>query len=259
MVLQEFYAFDSSTLSFLSTKQLIIKNVKDLSVKFHPKKESTQADAHLLHFLNITRSSIPSPFGIWVHWNPPITGYKLNTDGSCQNNNITAGGVLRDTKGSVLLAFSSFLGTGTNNLAEVKALLRGLQLVQANYIPCIVESDSLFLIKCIQSEWKPPWLNVYLVRQCSSMLNQFSGIQHTYREGNALADNLALEAHVHKGYHLYDRLGSLPASCVAIAQDDRNGKATFRLLSEFCFISNYGYPLVLVNLLKGISYSFLLC
>lgn len=48
-----------------------------------------------------------------VKWNhPPLPPYfvKLNSNGSCQEGNCEAGGIIRDSEGNFILAYSSFWG-----------------------------------------------------------------------------------------------------------------------------------------------------
>ncbi|KAK4706257.1 hypothetical protein R3W88_034186 [Solanum pinnatisectum] len=64
-----------------------------------------------------------------VRWQkPPDLWVKLNTDGSALSNpgKIGAGGMLRDHKGRMMLAFANPLGEGTNNQAEIEAAIFGL-------------------------------------------------------------------------------------------------------------------------------------
>ncbi|KAJ0095450.1 hypothetical protein Patl1_15067 [Pistacia atlantica] len=61
-----------------------------------------------------------------VYWRKLTEGWiKLNVDGCCQGNpgNCGGGGVIRDVRGFFKGAFSSSFGHGTNNEAELRALL----------------------------------------------------------------------------------------------------------------------------------------
>jgi len=60
---------------------------------------------------------------------------------------IGVGGILRDHRGNMIMAFSQNLGSGTSNLAEATAALLGLQWYHANgYDRIILECDSKLVI-----------------------------------------------------------------------------------------------------------------
>lgn len=62
------------------------------------------------------------------------------------------GGILRDYKGSALVAFSTFYGPGTNTFAEARAPLFGLMLCyRLGYSKVAVESEKKeFLIASVE-------------------------------------------------------------------------------------------------------------
>ena len=53
-------------------------------------------------------------------------------------------------------------------------------------------------------------------------------IQHAYREGNAVADRLAFEAHSHTGTIFYWSEFALPESCSQASLFDRLGLFSYR-------------------------------
>ncbi|KAF7822906.1 reverse transcriptase [Senna tora] len=66
---------------------------------------------------------------VQVKWTPPpLDWLKLNTDGSCTNSEIGAGGLLRDHSGRWISGFSVFIGIGNALLAELWAVFHGLKL-----------------------------------------------------------------------------------------------------------------------------------
>ncbi|KAK4733771.1 hypothetical protein R3W88_008032 [Solanum pinnatisectum] len=81
-----------------------------------------------------------------VQWTkPPDKWVKVNTDGSalCNPGRIGAGGIIRNPKGELILAFSTPLGEGTNNQAEVEAAILGLSwCANLRYKNVILEVDS---------------------------------------------------------------------------------------------------------------------
>uniref|UniRef100_M1DKI6 RNase H family protein n=1 Tax=Solanum tuberosum TaxID=4113 RepID=M1DKI6_SOLTU len=94
-----------------------------------------------------------------VQWiKPPDAWVKLNTDGSALSNpgKIGAGGILRDSNGKLLFAFSAPLGEGTNNQAEVEAATFGISwCVHLNYHKVILEVDSQLLVDWLLAKSAP--------------------------------------------------------------------------------------------------------
>lgn len=63
-----------------------------------------------------------------VRWiKPPLLFVKLNSDGRCRDGICGGGGVVRDSMGALIMAYSIPLGAGTSNWAEAKAMLFGLK------------------------------------------------------------------------------------------------------------------------------------
>ena len=90
-----------------------------------------------------------------VSWIKPTLGsYKLNTDGSClqETGKIGGGGILRDHQGSIIFAFTSPFGFGTNNIEELKAAVYGLEWCeQHGYKDIVLEVDSELLSNWISN------------------------------------------------------------------------------------------------------------
>ncbi|XP_060182849.1 uncharacterized protein LOC132612776 [Lycium barbarum] len=93
-----------------------------------------------------------------VRWEkPPTNMYKLNSDGSCRDEKCGAGGIIRDSNGNIMLAFSVFLGDVTSNLAEGQAMLLEFQKCETLHLqPIIAQADSNLLTKCSRDEVTAP-------------------------------------------------------------------------------------------------------
>ena len=134
---------------------------------------------------------------VLVRWNKPNLGnYKLNTDGSAlQNSNkIGGGGILRDHQGKIVYAFSIPFGFGTNNIAEIKAALYGLEWCeQHGYKRVELEVDSELLCNWIKNIIQIPWRYEDLVQQIQHIIRKMDYFQchHIYREANSTADLLS--------------------------------------------------------------------
>jgi len=129
----------------------------------------------------------------------------LFTDGGSRGNPGPAayGFVVKSTAGIILGKRGNYLGLTTNNIAEYEGLLAGLKWVVEHHphAELIIKMDSLLIVNQIKGLFKvknPGLLPRYQeVRGLIARLPKYS-IEHTYREGNALADklvNLALDNH----------------------------------------------------------------
>ncbi|XP_069152141.1 uncharacterized protein [Solanum lycopersicum] len=134
---------------------------------------------------------------VLVSWNKPALGtYKLNTDGSAIQNSgkIGGGGNLRDFQGKIVYAFSIPFGVGTNNFAEIKAALYGMEWCeQHGYKKVELEVNSELLYNWIKNTTKIPWRYedlVQQIQQISMKMEQFH-CHHIYREANNTADLLS--------------------------------------------------------------------
>lgn len=133
-----------------------------------------------------------------------ITKLLLNTDGGSRGNPGPAayGYVIQDITsgaGIILEKCGNYLGIQTNNIAEYEGLLAGAKWVVANHptAELVIKMDSLLIVNQIKGVFKvknPGLLPKYReVRGLLSKLPKWS-IEHTYREGNSLADELVNEA-----------------------------------------------------------------
>jgi ribonuclease HI len=121
----------------------------------------------------------------------------LHTDGGARGNPGPAGiGVLLvDPEGEVIAEIAQSLGETTNNVAEYKALIAGLELALNHKVSELdVRVDSELVLRQVQGEWKIKNERLRaLAVQARSLLNRFqkSSLQHVRRELNAGADRLA--------------------------------------------------------------------
>ncbi len=133
--------------------------------------------------------------------------FQLFTDGAARGNPGPAsiGCVLKNSDGEVVAEISEYLGETTNNQAEYRALLAGLQKALDLKIKNLeVFLDSELVVKQIHGEYrvKHPEL-IPLYEEIKSVLRKFPTIQvsHVRREKNKEADtlaNLALDSRLKK-------------------------------------------------------------
>ena len=128
----------------------------------------------------------------------------LNTDGGSRGNPGPAayGYVIQDITsgaGIILEKCGNYIGETTNNIAEYQGLIDGIKWVLENRADAElqIKMDSLLIVNQVKGLFKvknpglfPKWKEV---RGLLSQLSKWS-IEHTYREGNSLADSLVNEA-----------------------------------------------------------------
>jgi ribonuclease HI len=124
----------------------------------------------------------------------------LSIDGAARGNPGPAaiGIVLTDAKGIVIEEHGQLLGETTNNVAEYRALLWGLERARANLADEIeVRADSELLVRQLKGIYRVRAANLSpLFEQARSALARFVrvSIHHIPREQNRRADALANEA-----------------------------------------------------------------
>ena len=121
----------------------------------------------------------------------------LWTDGAARGNPGPAGiGVMLKTReGEVLAAERRFLGHTTNNVAEYKALLLGLECALERGVKRLeVRADSELLIRQLLGRYRVKNEGLRpLFQQASELLKRFEAVEllHVRREQNVEADRLA--------------------------------------------------------------------
>jgi probable phosphoglycerate mutase len=125
---------------------------------------------------------------------------KLFTDGGARGNPGPAayGYVLEAEDGTVLAAHGERIGVATNNVAEYRALIAGLEKAVELAVPQVeVVSDSELLVKQMNGEYrvKNEALRA-LSLQAARLARQVGEVSYTAvrREHNELADRLVNEA-----------------------------------------------------------------
>jgi len=130
----------------------------------------------------------------------------LNTDGGSRGNpgpaaygiviqDITSGLPAQAGAGIILEKCGKYIGITTNNIAEYEALIAGVRWVGENHpdAELLIKMDSLLIVNQIKGLFRvknPGLLPKYQeARGLLAKLAKYS-IEHTYREGNALADSL---------------------------------------------------------------------
>jgi probable phosphoglycerate mutase len=125
---------------------------------------------------------------------------RLFTDGGARGNPGPAayGYVLESEDGDVLAAHGEAIGTATNNVAEYRALIAGLEkALDLGADELEVVSDSELLVKQMRGEYKVKNAALRdLSLQAASLARELGSVTYTAvrREHNELADQLVNEA-----------------------------------------------------------------
>ena len=128
----------------------------------------------------------------------------LYTDGGARGNPGPAGiGFVLTGIGSEPILYKEYIGKGTNNQAEYKALLAGVLRAKKEGVQDLMcYLDSELVVKQVRGEYrvKNEELKLYLI-EIKKLLPVFASIsfQHVPRKKNAIADRLvneALDAHI---------------------------------------------------------------
>jgi ribonuclease HI len=124
----------------------------------------------------------------------------VNVDGGARGNPGPAaiGVVVRNDDGAVVEQVGETIGQATNNVAEYRALLRGIELAAAHGADEVeLIGDSELIVRQIEGRYKVKHADMKeLHAQAKAMLGDFDGwsIRHVKRAQNADADKLVNEA-----------------------------------------------------------------
>lgn len=115
---------------------------------------------------------------------PAADAIQVWTDGACTGNPGPAGLGVVIIDGKQRRELSEFLGQGTNNIAELTAILRGLEEVADRTRPVVVYSDSEYSIGVLTKPWKPK-KNIELIAELRDVCRQFADLRFVKVAGHA--------------------------------------------------------------------------
>ena len=125
---------------------------------------------------------------------------KIYTDGACWGNPGPAaiGAIIRDEQGKELARISDYIGQGTNNQAEYRAVIAALKAaIRFKPAGVTLHLDSELIVKQLAGSYrvKSPFL-LPLYTEVAELLKRFAdlSIVHVRRRENAAADALATAA-----------------------------------------------------------------
>jgi ribonuclease HI len=126
------------------------------------------------------------------------------TDGACEGNPGPAGLGVVIIDGAERRELSEYLGQGTNNIAELTAILRGLESIADRKRPVIVYSDSQYSIGLLTQNWKAK-ANKELVDELRGLTREF-------------ADLRFVKVAAHSGIPLNERVDELARGAISRAR-----------------------------------------
>jgi ribonuclease HI len=112
--------------------------------------------------------------------------FHVYTDGACTGNPgpMGLGVVILDLNGApTRRELSEYLGVGTNNIAELTAILRGLEVLPRDR-PVVIYSDSAYAIGLLSQNWKAK-ANQELVARLRLLLREFPAVRFVKVAGHA--------------------------------------------------------------------------
>ena len=121
----------------------------------------------------------------------------IYTDGACSGNPGPAGIGVVMRCGEHQKVVSEYIGVATNNIAELMAIQRALELIKSPQRPILLHTDSAYAIGILTKEWKAK-SNQDLVSQIRQQMAQFPKLTlvkvtgHSGVPDNELADQLAV-------------------------------------------------------------------
>nr|KYP45881.1 Putative ribonuclease H protein At1g65750 family [Cajanus cajan] len=146
-----------------------------------------------------------------ISWSRPPPGVlKLNCDGAVVASSIAScGGVIRNSNGKFIFAFSNMIGVCSVVQAELCAIFHGLRLLKERslMVDIIIESDSALAVKFLNEGCSREHPYYSLVNHIVRMAGDFPSIDctHVLREANQVADGFAkFELSISEGMLCFD-------------------------------------------------------
>jgi ribonuclease HI len=128
------------------------------------------------------------------------------TDGACTGNPGPAGLGAVVVHGGERVEISEYLGSSTNNIAELTAVLRAVELAPRDQ-PIVVHTDSQYAIGVLARGWKAK-ANTELVAAIRAAIAKHGQVELLYVPG-------------HSGYELNERADQLARAAIARRGDER--------------------------------------
>ncbi|XP_043705445.1 uncharacterized protein LOC122655307 [Telopea speciosissima] len=128
---------------------------------------------------------------------PPLNGFKLNIDAAFSKDHSSLGYVIRNDKGSIIVAVSEPLQFASILQGEALAIRHGLILSISEGVEWLqVESDNQQVIRLINSDSPPPFEIASIVKDIKLLMTYIRTCSFSFIPGeiNSVADSLARRA-----------------------------------------------------------------
>ncbi len=160
------------------------------------KSSGTKSAEHQIQPTEAAQVSTEVPDEL-ISYPPPADGIvEIYTDGACSGNPGPCGYGLLMRDGESYREINQYLGTGTNNIAELTAIKVALENVEDTSRPVRIYTDSRYSIGVLVDGWKAK-ANRELILETRDLIAQFDDVQllkvkgHAGHPLNERADDLA--------------------------------------------------------------------
>lgn len=160
------------------------------------KSEGTKSADHQIQPTEPAQVSTDVPMEL-VSYPPPEDGIvEIYTDGACSGNPGPCGYGLLMRDGDSYREINQYLGTGTNNIAELTAIKVALENVEDKSRPVRIYTDSRYSIGVLVDGWKAK-ANRELILETRDLIAEFDDVElikvkgHAGHPLNERADTLA--------------------------------------------------------------------
>jgi len=123
----------------------------------------------------------------------------VHTDGACKGNPGPSGIGIVINNNNTIHKYSEYLGNGTNNIAELTAVLLTLQIINDKKCKVEINTDSQYVIGALQKNYNVN-KNQKLIKQIKDEIKKFNEVKfvkvkaHSTNYYNNMADQLAVDA-----------------------------------------------------------------
>nr|XP_010315780.1 uncharacterized protein LOC104644285 [Solanum lycopersicum] len=205
--------YGGKTANISKVKYAIYKDNYKMLTNAFPQVKWPAKWAELIHMSERCVHDIKVNMVTWTR--PKDQWIKVNTDGSAINNpgKMGVGGILRDKSDRLVMALTTPLGEGTNNKAELEAVILGLTwALELGYKNIILELVSQLVVHWILKEAAPQWSIITQLGRLQNLISQTQNFKclHVFREANWVADALSKHSHKTTTPQVYFNIQQMP-------------------------------------------------
>ncbi len=109
---------------------------------------------------------------------------EVYTDGACSGNPGLCGIGIVFKYGDTIKEHSEFIGHGTNNIAELSAVLKALKMIKKPQMQVVLYTDSGYALGVLTLGWKAK-ANKALIREIADEMKRFRDLKFVKVEGHS--------------------------------------------------------------------------